>query len=309
MRKLLLCLLLLISVTRVVPALAQENTVYEGYRAQWDGQSRINILVMGMDRRPGAQNNLNARTDVMMIVSFDPEDQRIGLLSIPRDMHMAVIGQRQDLMRINTLMVEGESIQEGYGPYFTMETLQLNFGMYIDAYIAFDFVAFIDFIDAIGGITVNVPSTINDPAFPDMNYGFAPLYIPAGVRQMDGALALAYARTRHNDNDYLRNQRQALVVLGVREKLAQPETTQNLLANLPRLVLSLNGHFYSNMQPEQLAYLGLQMLSLREDDITTASLNEQFSFNYFYAGETVRVPDRELLSQLLIDTFGEDYWE
>jgi hypothetical protein len=50
------------------------------------------------------------------------------------------------------------------------------------------------------------------------------------------------------------------------------------------------------------------MVQLDSDDITTGSLNEQFSFPYNYRGERVRVPDREVLSQLLVDTFGEDYW-
>ena len=85
-----------------------------------------------------------------------------------------------DLTRINTLLVEGEEMQEGYGPYYAMQTLQNNFGMYVDAYVVFDFVAFMAFIDAIGGVTVDVPYVINDQAFPDMNYGYDPLVLSPG---------------------------------------------------------------------------------------------------------------------------------
>ena len=195
----LLFLSMIISLT-LAPVSAQSESCSRTDRAAWDGQSRFNILVLGMDRRPGARDNLNARTDAMMIVSFDPQNNRLGILDIPRDMHFAVLNMREDLLRVNTLMVEGETLQEGCGPYFAMETFQLNLGLYIDAYIAFDFVAFIDFVDAIGGIIVDVPALINDPTFPDMNYGTDALYIPSGQRAMDGDLALAYARTRHGDN-------------------------------------------------------------------------------------------------------------
>jgi LCP family protein required for cell wall assembly len=288
---------------------AQSEQPYQAQPVTWDGQSRFNILVLGMDRRPGARDNLNARTDVVMIVSFDPASRRLGILSIPRDMHLAVIGGNKDLMRINTLLVEGEAIQENYGPHFAMEAIQLNLGMYIDAYIAFDFVAFSDFVDLIGGVTVNVPYAISDPTFPDMNYGYDPFYISAGLQQLNGHRALQYARTRHGDNDYLRGQRQLQVVLGIRERLGEVGVVQGLLADLPQLVSTFQGHFYSNMEPQQIAFLGMSMMLLGSDEIVTGSLNEQYSFDYVYAGERVRVPDRELLALLLTDIFGEDYWQ
>jgi LCP family protein required for cell wall assembly len=277
-------------------------------RSSWDGQSRFNILVLGMDRRPGARDNLNARTDVLMLVSYDPQNHHIGVLDIPRDMFFAVMGMDEDLMRVNTLMVEGESIQSDCGPFFAMETFQLNLGMYVDAYLAFDFIAFTEFIDSIGGVTVDVPTLINDPEYPNMNYGVDPLFIAAGVQQMDGHTALAYARTRHGDSDYLRGERQLQVVNAVRERLSDPSILQDLVANLPQILNILNGHFYSNLPPEQLAFLGVSMVQNETLEISTSSLNLDYSFNYYYRGERVRIPDRELLPQLLTTAFGEDYW-
>ncbi|MEM9952120.1 MAG: LCP family protein [Chloroflexota bacterium] len=300
--------LLVITPLSAVDVTAQTQACERTERATWDGESRFNILVLGMDRRPGARDNLNARTDAIMLVSFDPQSNSLGILDIPRDMHVAVLNMREDLLRVNTLLVEGEDIEEGCGPYFAMETFQLNFGMYIDAYIAFDFVAFIEFIDSIGGITVDVPALINDPTFPDMNYGLDPLYITAGEQEMDGGTALAYARTRHNDNDYERGERQLDVVLAIRERIGQAGVAQDLIENLPDLVDTLDGHFYSNLPQEQLSYLGLSMLALDLENITTASLNQDYSFDYVYAGNRVRVPDREFIADLLVETFGEDYW-
>lgn len=309
MRNWIVLILLLLVTLNGLPVIAQSGTPYQPQPINWDGQSRFNLLVLGMDRRPGARDNLNARTDVVMIVSFDPISRRLGILSIPRDMHLAVIGASADLVRINTLLVEGEKLQQNYGPYFAMETVQLNFGMYIDAFVAFDFIAFSDFIDLIGGVTVDVPYSINDPTFPDMNYGYDPFYISAGLQQLDGHRALQYARTRHGDNDYLRGQRQLQVVMGIRERLNDPRVVQNLLSDLPALFQTFSGHFYSNLNADQIALLGMSMLLLSENEILTASLNEQYSFDYVYAGERVRVPDRQLLPLLLEDVFGEDYWQ
>lgn len=309
MRKaILLFFLLSMGFIQILPVSAQADACERSERASWDGESRFNVLVMGMDRRPGARDNLNARTDAMMLVSYDPQNNHLGILDIPRDMHFAVLNMRDDLLRVNTLMVEGESLQEGCGPFFAMETFQLNLGMYVDAYIAFDFVAFIDFVDSIGGVTVNVPSRISDSNFPDMNYGTDALYLSAGRQEMNGSTALAYARTRHGDNDYLRGERQLDVVLGIREQLGDARVIQELVNNLPDLVNSLDGHFYSNLPPEQLSFLGLSMMTLDVDDISTASLNLDYSFDYVYAGNRIRVPDREFIVELLVETFGEDYW-
>ena len=309
MRKfVLLCIFVLVGFIQVMPAAAQVDACSRTERAAWDGESRFNILVMGMDRRPGARDNLNARTDAIMLVSYDPQNNRLGILDIPRDMHFAVLNMREELLRVNTLMVEGEDLQEGCGPFFAMETFQLNLGLYVDAYIAFDFVAFIDFVDSIGGVTIDVPALINDPEYPDMNYGIDSLFIPAGEQEMDGATALAYARTRHGDNDYVRGERQLDVVLAIREQLGNAGIVQTLVENLPDLVESLDGHFYSNLPAEQLSFLGLSMMTLDMENVTTSSLNLEYSFDYVYRGNRIRVPDREYIAELLVDTFGEDYW-
>jgi len=306
----LICTLLILGVLNVFPASAQQTVIEVPTEAiHWNGASRFNILVLGMDRRPGARDNLNARTDAIMLVSFDPQQRRLGILDIPRDMYMALAAADEELVPVNTLMVRGESRAEGYGPYFAIETLQLNFGMYIDAYMAFDFVAFIEFVDAIGGVTVNVEAPINDPAFPDMNYGYAPLVISRGIHQFDGRTALAYARTRHNDNDYLRGQRQLQVILAIRDRLSDPAALQSLVENVPQLFDTMQGHFYTNLASEDIVRLGLATMQLNGDDIATGSLNEQYSFTYLYHDQHVRVPDRDLLAQLLTDTFGENYWQ
>ncbi|PJF39988.1 MAG: hypothetical protein CUN54_06995, partial [Phototrophicales bacterium] len=138
----------------------------------WDGQSRFTVLVMGLDRRPG-ETGLAYRTDTMMLVSVDPITNSIGLLSIPRDLFVDVPGYGQ-LQRVNTPMVLGELQQPGFGPQLAMQTVQYNLGIRVHDYIAVDFNTFVTLVDAIGGIDINVPRTINDPLYPDMFFGYDP---------------------------------------------------------------------------------------------------------------------------------------
>lgn len=274
--------------------------------APWDGQSRYNVLVLGMDRRPGARDTLSTRTDVMVLISYDPATRRIGMLHIPRDIHM-VIPNTADLVRVNTLMVLGEQRAEGYGPYYAIDTIQANLGIQIDAYLAFDFEAFIGVIDAMGGITLDIPYTLSDPTYPDMNYGFDPFYIRSGTQQLDGRTALKYARTRHGDNDYLRGQRQMLVMQGVFQRLKDPVTLQNMLIQAPSLSTQLQGHIYTNVPFDQLTFLGLVVLD-SSIEITTGGINEGNTTLYPTSNGKVRVPDMAKVVQTLIETFGETYW-
>lgn len=269
---------------------------------QWDGQSRFTVAVLGLDRRPD-QDGLTVRTDAVMVVSYDPATERIGVLDIPRDMHF-VMGNPGELVPINTVVLRGELIREGFGPYLMMETLQNNLGMYIDAYLAFDFTAFIAFVDAIGGITIDVPVPINDATSPDLAYGYDPLYLERGVQEMDGYTALRYARTRHQDDDYNRGERQLDVITAVREKLADRATLQILIGNTPRLLSELYGNFYTNLAPEQMVYLGVTVLRSENAQLGTGSLNRAFSFNF----DTQRIPDRSRLPELLTETFGANYF-
>lgn len=301
---LLLILLCLVPMLMFSPTVTQAQD--EVFVPQWPVPTRYTVLVMGMDRRPNARDNLNARTDAIFIVSFDPQTESIGILDIPRDMHFALM-DGSELVRVNTLMVRGESRQEGYGPFLAMDTIQGNLGIYIDAYVAIDFEAFIVLVDAIGGVAVDVPYRISDPTFPDMNYGYDPLYVNPGLNQFNGREALKYARTRHGDNDYLRGQRQLQVLMAIRDKLAEADTLPRMILQMPSLMQQLNDNVYSNLTPDQLMALGAAMLRIQPEKITTGSLNEEYSFNYSTREGTVRVPDREKLVDLMVAVFGHYY--
>ncbi len=296
---LIVCLSVLLLPLLAMPAAAQ---------GRWDGQSRFTILVMGVDRRPGARDNFNTRVDSILILSVDPLTNSIGVLHIPRDLHLAALDS-EPLIRANTLMIRGESIQEGYGPFYMMDTLGYNLGIFIDGFITFDFEAFIDLVDALGGVEVTTNYIINDPTYPDMNTGFDPFYLPSGTHLLDGRTALKFARTRHGDNDYLRGERQMQLLKAIGLKATDGTVLPSLIAQAPQLMETFAGHVYTDLTTEELVPLALFGARVPVESIKTGSLSGRFMATVQVSGTTERVntPDRDVLEELMRDTFGADY--
>ena len=161
-------------------------------------EGQVNILLMGSDKRP---NDGGFRTDVVLLLTLNPEGNRVSLTSFPRDLYVYEPGWRMD--RINNAQQRGG---------FTMmaDTLDYNFGVRPDHYVLVNFDGFTQLIDALGGITVNVGQPLTDEREGPGNFS-----VPAGNVTMDGATALWYVRSRGNSNDFLRNQRQQEVITAI----------------------------------------------------------------------------------------------
>lgn len=285
------------------PTLAQPPTP----RPTWDGASRFTILVMGMDRRPGARDTLSVRADAIMLVSLDPASSSIGILHIPRDL-MFIPRWRQDYVRANTLLVEGETLGTGRGPEFAIETLWFNLGIRIHSYAIVDFTAFVSLINAIGGIDVYVPYTIDDPKFPDMNYGYDPLHIPAGSNHFDGQTALKYIRTRHVDSDFERGERQMQIIRAIRERLLDGGVMPGLAASAPRMLDELDGNIYTDLTMNEILRLGLFAMSVPEDNIHTGGIDRDSSEMLQYEdGSEIMVLRGSRLYALMESVFGPTY--
>lgn len=303
MRRLLfICLVLLVG---IAPAAAQSDP--DWVRPPWDGVSRFTVLVAGLDRRPSERPNLNYRTDAILLVNLDPGAQRIGVLSIPRDLYFA-LPDSGELVPVNTLLVRGESRERGYGPLFMMDTLQYNLGIYVDTYMLFDFEAFTTLVDAVGGVEIDLDYSINDRTFPDMNHGYDPFVLSAGHHLLNGRDALRFARTRHGDNDYLRGQRQLQVLMALRERLLSPDLLPRLLPQAPNLLNQLDGHVYTDIGLDEALALAQAGLSIPPENIHTGAINQEYSLSYASErGSRIRVPDREKLIDLMVSVFGENY--
>src|SRR5690606_14084290 len=128
----------------------------------------------------------------------------------------------RDSQRINTINALGESTEAGTGADLLRESIALSFDVTPTHYVRLDFDAFRQMIDAVGGVTIDVPYAIVDNAFPTADYGTQTVRFEAGQQHMDGETALIYARTRHQDDDYRRAERQQQVLSALARRAANP---------------------------------------------------------------------------------------
>lgn len=261
---------------------------------------RVNILLMGIDRRPGEP--FISRTDTMMLLSFDPENDTASILSIPRDLYVIIPGRGRD--RINTAFVYGSAGNNpAGGAQLAMQTVEYNLGVPVHNYMLVDFNAVIQGIDAIGGIDLDVPYNIYDPTFPDMNYGFDPLYIAAGRQHLDGATALKYARTRHQDNDFYRANRQQQVVLAARNKILSLGPAE-MLRQAPFLYQQLDQGIRTDLSLDEIVRLATAAADVPGENIRNEVLDQNYVSSYRTpTGASVLVPINEKISSLIQEMF------
>ena len=185
----------------------------------WDGLERLNIVLLGADTGEGRSS---IRTDTMIVVSIDPADGNVALFSLPRNMiqvplppGMGIWGCDCFPRMLNDLYVAGiENPQAFPGSQDpSVNAVKAGFqeilGIPIHYYAMVTLKGFVGVIDALGGVTMNVPFTIVDETYPHED-GVTVEYIeiPAGEQHLNGHLALAYVRARRHADDYARMGRQ-----------------------------------------------------------------------------------------------------
>ena len=173
---------------------AKERAIKDAEQASGDP---LDVLVLGVDRRPDAGEEESTRSDTMMLVRVVPASGEVKLLSVPRDLYVEVEEEKKD--RINSAFAYGGVDQARS----VMEDLT---GVEIDNYVIVDFEGFEKVIDAIGGVRVDVGSGV----FPEQwNMG-------EGMERLNGYKALKYARYRGTpraDLDRIDHQQKLLAAL------------------------------------------------------------------------------------------------
>ena len=251
---------------------------------------RTTILLMGIDKRQGMDQERAFRTDTMMLITIDPVGKRLGMLSIPRDLWVNIPGY-ESRDRINTANFKGDAFRlPGGGPALAMETIAVNLGIQVDHYIRINFTAFEALIDEIDGIEIDVPQTIDDPRYPDCCTGYDPLYIPQGVRHMDGSLTLKYARTRATyGGDFDRAARQQQVLLAVRDKVLSMKMLTKLVARAPKLYSTLSGSYDTDLTLENIVDIMGLVREIDNDNIQSVVINGDYLMNEFTTSEGAQV--------------------
>ena len=268
----------------------------------WKGTERVNLLLLGVDERP--QENGMARTDTMMVLTLDPTTLQAGVLSIPRDLWVPIPGYNQG--RINTAHRLGELYNHpGGGPALARETVEYNLGIPIQYYVRLNFQGFVDLIYLIGGIDVYVAEPINDPLYPDNNYGYDPLYIPAGQQHFDGAMALKYARTRHDSNDFERARRQQQVLLAVLERVSSLNLLPQLAPRLGELYTLMDQSVSTDLTLDEVLALAGLAVKVDRSQIRFAVIDSTCTENYITPeGAQVLIPLRDRIREVRDYVFG-----
>ena len=148
------------------------------------------------------------------------------MISVPRDLYVNE-KQRGIIGRINEVFAVGVG---SYGNFATganllTGTLKEIMGIDIPYYVLVDFYGFRDFIDRLGGITVDVPETFTDTTYPTLDNGFMTVSFSSWVQSFSGEKALEYARSRHSTSDFSRSLRQQIIVKAVIQKLKDQGTS------------------------------------------------------------------------------------
>jgi LCP family protein required for cell wall assembly len=269
------------------------------------GPEQMTIALLGVDDRTSGYAR-TTRTDAISLVNVRFVSKSASLLSFPRDLYVPLpnlehVGITQD--RLNTAFLWGEVYSvPGGGPAEFKATIEWNFGVRVDRYVMVNFAAFEAAVDALGGIDVDVPVAIHDPNFPsDSGGGTIVFELPAGRQHMDGKTALRYARTRHQDDDYRRVQRQQLVLLAIRDKLLSPQ----VIPQIPALLQSLWGLVKTDLSPEEIAALACIGPQIDRSAITTHAINGTMVVPWTTpTGGRVSIPNRRAIAPVVDEFLG-----
>ena len=202
------------------------------------GDGRVNILLLGIGGDGHDGGNLS---DTIMVMSIDPQTKDVAMLSIPRDLYVKIPGYGYG--KINSANAQG-------GPALAEKVVSKVLDIPIHYYMQVDFSGFKQAVDAVGGVDINVPTALRDPAYPcETGYKYCPYYQPAGQIHMSGLSALRYARCRHGNcgDDIGRAARQQVVIAALRVKALSIGTLTNPL-KLGGLIDALGGHVKTDLQ-------------------------------------------------------------
>ncbi|WP_406456169.1 LCP family protein [Streptomyces sp. NBC_00876] len=162
-----------------------------------------NLLVLGSDSRAGAENKelggggavSGARSDTAMVVHIPEGRSKAVAVSIPRDTLVTrpecTKADGSSVSSANRVMFN--SVYSQVGPACVVKTVEKMSGVRIDHYLEINFAGFKDLVDAIGGVTVDVPEDIHDKS--------SGLDLTAGTHKLNGTESLSYVRTRHGIGD------------------------------------------------------------------------------------------------------------
>lgn len=240
----------------VVKSTEEQGTMVEGI---------TNILLVGTDGEYIEKGN---RSDSMMVVTIDSKNKDIRISSIARDTYVDIPGYSTEKLT-HAYAYEGIDLLK--------EVFKVNFNLDIDKYIAVNFVSFMDIMDELGGVEVNVEAKdINEiNKYIDACYGYyknkdekdKEYITKSGVQRLNGYQALAFSRIRYTDSAFARDNRHREVAESVYKEFAQKGV--ETYKKCAEIILN---NTKTNISPIEMMNLAYTVLKINDKDI------EQFQF-------------------------------
>ena len=264
----------------------------------------VNVLVMGMSvlppdtQNPPSKvrdlgylpqvNSFDGLADVMLLIKFDPQNKKLTMLSIPRDTRTRVDGY--GIKKINASNVHG-------GPALSAKTASnLLGGVAIDRYMRINVLGVGKLIDALGGVTVNVPEDLKYQDDSQHLY----INLKAGRQHLDGDKALQLLRFRNDGRgDIGRIQRQQMVMRALMDQALNPGT----LAQLPKILNVVKEHIDTNLTVEELLALVGFGVRTNRSNMQMLMLPGRFSTPSEY-NASYWIPSPRRISTMMAQHFG-----
>jgi polyisoprenyl-teichoic acid--peptidoglycan teichoic acid transferase len=244
-------------------------------------KERTNILLLGVDARPGETDN--SRSDTIILASIDPEFNRAAFISIPRDTKVSTAGL-EGMDKINAANVVG-------GPELAVTKVEELMGEEIDYYIEIDFQGFKNIIDTIGGITIDVDQRMYKPS---ENIDLKP-----GLQTLNGYDALGYVRFRgYLNGDIDRTAHQQLFLKALGQELLKPST----IVKLPTIIREARAEIETNLSLTDMLKMATWLPGYSTDSIIAQTLPGYFADTRNADGVLTAsywVADRTIASTLL----------
>lgn len=252
-----------------------------------DSDDLVNILLIGQDRRAGESR---ARSDAMILVSVNRKTNSIVLTSFMRDLYVQIPGYGSN--RLNASYAWG-------GMNLLNETLEQNFGIYVDGNVEVDFDQFAQIIDHLGGVEMELRN--DEAGLINEEVGGS---LTAGIQTLNGNQALTYARIRKLDakGDFGRTERQRKVINALLEKVKDSSLLK--LIGLVNEVLPMATTDMTNSQI--LGHAAAVAPILADATITSQRIPADGAYSLASVnGMSVLLADMDANREILRNTLGE----
>ncbi|WP_280770601.1 LCP family protein [Salipaludibacillus daqingensis] len=252
--------------TQMHTTLDREKTDKRDIEVNMDEKEPLSFLLLGVD----AEESTTGRTDTMMVITVNPNDQSMKMVSLPRDTRMEIVGRGFE-DKVNHAYAFG-------GADMAIATVENYFDIPIDYFLTVNMEGFKEMVDSVGGVTV-----YNDFDFRQSGYDFH-----EGENFLDGDQALAYARMRKEDSrgDLGRNDRQRQIVNGMIKEGAQFSS----ITRAESILDAIGGNMVTNLTFDEMVKLQSNYRDARHN---------QETYEIEGSGETIdgiwylMVPDEE----------------